>query len=722
MAHRIPPLELWGGVECTIARTGEDWRNQIEETGHDRRAEDIDLIAGLGIRTVRYPILWEAIAPERPDRLDFSWTDERLAMLRERGIEVVGGLLHHGSGPKYTELLDPDFPQKLGDYAARVAERYPWIRRWTPVNEPLTTARFSGLYGHWYPHRRDYGSFLRALANQCLGTLEAMRAIRSVIPKAELLQTEDLGKTFSTGPLRSQAAHENERRWLSLDLLCGRVDERHALWKFLRGAGVRLPELDSLRTGEGRPDLLGINHYLTSERFLDHRLYLYPGHRPGGNGRDTYVDAEAVRVKRLEADTGIGPRLREAWHRYNIPIAVAEVHHGCTRDEQLRWFAEVWRTASALRDEGIDLRAVTLWSLFGNVDWRFLLTRREGLYDTGAYDIRSGSPRPTIVAKAAAAFARDQAFDHPALDSPGWWRRPPRLYRWSGRCKPLGWQGRKLLITGATGTLGNAFARICEDRALPFCLTGRAELDLCDKGSVTAALERHRPWAVINTAAYVRVGDAEREPEACMAANAEGAEKLARACEAAGIPLVTFSSDLVFDGSADRAYDEADPLSPTCVYGESKAEAERRVLATGADALIIRTSAFFGPWDQYNFAWDVLARLARGEPVEACSRTLVSPTYVPDLCHAALDLLIDGETGLWHLANPGSASWHEFARLVAEGAGYDPALVIERNAPRRSSTVLTSRRGIMMRGFESALGDWLAQVAATDRATAVAAE
>ncbi|HEX8639692.1 MAG TPA: SDR family oxidoreductase [Allosphingosinicella sp.] len=722
MAHRTPPLEMWGGVECTIARIGDDWRNQSEETGHERRAEDIDLIAGLGIRTVRYPILWEKIAPEGPDRLDFSWTDDRLARLREHGIKVIGGLLHHGSGPKYTELLDPDFPKKLGEFAARVAERYPWIEMWSPVNEPLTTARFSALYGHWYPHRRDYSAFLRALINECLGTLEAMRGIRAAVADAQLVQTEDLGKTFSTAPLRYQAAHENERRWLSLDLLCGRVDERHPFWSYLCGAGVSFGQLDALRSGEAKPDLLGINHYLTSERFLDHRLYLYPGHAPGGNGRDTYIDAEAVRVKRLEPDTGIGPRLREAWERYNIPIAVTEVHHGCHRDEQLRWFAEVWDTAGRLRREGMDLRAVTIWSLFGNVDWRFLLTERNGFYDTGAYDTRSGTPRPTIIAKAASAYARGESLDHPVLDSPGWWRRPPRLYPWSGRCKPLEGDGRKLLITGATGTLGNAFARICADRALPYCLTSRAELDLCDDTSIAAALEDSRPWAVINTAGYVRVPDAEREPDACMAANAEGAEKLARACASAGIPLVTFSSDLVFDGSKGEPYDESDPVGPACVYGASKAEAERRVLDSGANALVIRTSAFFGPWDRYNFAWHVLDRLTRGERVKACAHTAVSPTFVPDLCHAALDLLIDGETGLWHLANDGNVTWHQFARLVAEGAGYDPDLIAEKSAPSRTGTVLTSRRGLMLRSFDAALADWLCEVAHREEAEAVAAE
>ncbi len=169
--QRRSPLELWGGAECTIVRLGEEYRDQSVETGHRDRRDDIERMAQLGLTTVRFPILWEAVAPERPDRLDFAWTDDRLAMLRERGIKVIGGLLHHGSGPKYTDLLDPDFARKLADFAARVATRYPWIETWTPVNEPLTTARFSGLYGLWYPHGRDYPTFLRALVNRVHGNI-----------------------------------------------------------------------------------------------------------------------------------------------------------------------------------------------------------------------------------------------------------------------------------------------------------------------------------------------------------------------------------------------------------------------------------------------------------------------------------------------------------------------------------------------------------------------
>ena len=106
----------------------------------------------------------------------------------------------------------------------------PWIDRYTPVNEPLTTARFSGLYGHWHPHRRSVRSFLRVLVNQCAGIRLAMAEIRKINPEACLVQIEDIGKAFATSPLRRQADYENQRRWLSLDLLSGRVDAEHPWW------------------------------------------------------------------------------------------------------------------------------------------------------------------------------------------------------------------------------------------------------------------------------------------------------------------------------------------------------------------------------------------------------------------------------------------------------------------------------------------------------------
>jgi dTDP-4-dehydrorhamnose reductase len=228
---------------------------------------------------------------------------------------------------------------------------------------------------------------------------------------------------------------------------------------------------------------------------------------------------------------------------------------------------------------------------------------------------------------------------------------------------------------------------------------------------------------VINTAGYVRVAEAENDAERCFRENALGAEVLAQACADAGIPLVTFSSDLVFDGSLGRPYVESDSVNPATVYGASKAEAERRVLAAHDKALVIRTSAFFGPWDRYNFVWSILNTLSRGDGVEA-SADVVSPTYVPDLVNTSLDLLIDGGTGLWHMANLGEVSWRDLAAIAAERAGFDPGLVAEAGNGPALGTALATERGILMPGLESALDRFFAdnEIEWSDEALKLAAE
>ncbi len=707
-----PPLELWGGVECSVVRIGDEYRNQVVETGHSARFDDLDAMIGLGVKAVRYPILWETVAPETPTELDFSWHDKRLEHLRQRGIKVIAALVHHGSGPRYTSLLDPKFPDLLADYAAKVARRYPWIDYWNPVNEPMTTARFSCLYGHWHPHLTDIDATFRALVNQCLAIKRSIEAIRKVVPNAKLLPTEDIGKTFATDPLQHQADHENDRRWLTFDLLAGRVVPGHPLYRWLRNKAASEEVLAELATGAATPDLIGFDHYLTSERYLDHRVERFPNVQPGSNGHQTYVDVEAVRVAKLSKQLGPRFRLKETWDRYNIPIVITEVHHGCTRDEQVRWLHQVWTEAEAARREGVDLRAVTLWAVFGMMDWRSLLTRREGAYDVGCFDTRSEVPRPTLLAKTASQLGRGETIDHPVLDLPGWWKRPGRTHARSRydmlpRCATRA--ARPILITGATGTLGKAFARICAHRGLKHILSTRADVDITDDKSIAAAIERHKPWAIINTAGFVRTWEADEKFDECLAINATGPELLGRACKAAGLPLATFSSDLVFDGKLGRAYVEPDEPAPACAYGKSKAEAETRLLAIDSDALIIRTSAFFGPWDRYNFLFDTIEKLRRGEEVVASDRTIVSPTYVPDLFHATLDLLLDGERGIWHLTNQGAISWHELAREAAFAAHLDKdqvRLVRVADDTEAVDTSLTSGRGLLLRPLDEALRDF----------------
>ncbi len=723
------PLELWGGHECTVNRVKDRWFDQTIRTGHQDRPEDLQRFADLGLKALRYPILWERISPDAADQANWTWTDERLSEIRRLGMKPIAGLVHHGSGPRYTHLLDDSFAPGLARHARAVAERHPWIEDWTPVNEPLTTARFSALYGHWYPHARDEGAFFAALLNEIDATRLSMKAIREINPRARLIQTEDLGHTFATPPLAHQAAYENERRWLCWDLLTGTLDAESPMTRRLENLGLG-DRLRAIMDDPCPPDVIGVNHYLSSERLLDHRLDRYHRHTWGGNTRDPYADVEAVRAV-APGPLGLERLLDLTWERYGLPLAVTECHNGCTRDEQMRWLMQTWETAGRLRERGVPVEAVTVWSLLGSIDWNSLLTKDHGHYEVGVYDIRAPeTPRPTAMVDLCHHLATDEGDPPPAAIGPGWWERdvryayqpiwlderPAPRRRWTAG----GREPQPLLITGATGTLGQAFARACEHRGLAYALTCRRELDLSSSASIEAALDAVRPWAVVNTAGWVRVDNAEVETDACFEANGLGVERLVAACAERGIRLMGFSSDLVFDGMKGEPYVESDLPHPLNVYGQSKMFAETAMRDAGAIGLIVRTAAFFSASDPHNFAQAVVRELSLGRPFHAAQDAVVSPTYVPDLVEAALDLLIDGETGVRHLANAGAMSWAEFGRAIAQAVGLDPRLVIGRAAssfgwpaPRPAHVALTTERGALMPTLESAIARYAESVKPT---------
>jgi len=709
------PLELWGGHEMTLNRVGSRFFDQTARTGHQCRVDDIDLFASLGITNLRYPILWERTAPVSNESCDFSWSDERLNRIRALGMRPIVGLLHHGSGPIYTDLLASDFPTEFATFARRVAQRYPWVQDWNPINEPLTTARFSCLYGLWYPHQRSEETCLRALINQVDAVRLAMQEIRTVIPGARLIQTEDLGFCHAPRSLTAEADFENQRRWLTWDLLSGVVVPGHPLWRRIAGYGLEA-RLLSLAADPCFPDVIGVNHYLTSERFIDNRTELYPG--VGHAAEGPFVNVEAVRVLK-QGPIGISALLEQAWERYGTVLAVTECHNGCSREEQIRWILEIWDSAQRLRQRNVPVAAVTAWSLLGSYDWNHLVTMDVGDYESGAFDIRSGKPRPTAVARLLRSLSASQEPRLLGLGSAGWWRREERLTYpppgdlaveiiRAGTVRRVG--ERPILITGKTGTLGKAFARACLRRGLPHVLTGREVLLLEDQAGARAAIHRLQPSAVINAAGLVAIDRAEAEPAHCLSSNADGPENLARLCIDYDIPLVTFSSDQVFDGCKGSSYVEGDALNPLNAYGHSKAEADRRVMALGGRTLVVRTAAFFSPYDSYNFAVGALHCINSGRELHAARDQYISPTYVPDLVDAVLDLLIDEETGVWHLANQGRVSWASFAKLLAARANMDgryvvpvPGAELNGQARRPADVTLTSTRSSMLASLDSAI-------------------
>ena len=173
---------------------------------------------------------------------------------------------------------------------------------------------------------------------------------------------------------------------------------------------------------------------------------------------------------------------------------------------------------------------------------------------------------------------------------------------------------------------------------------------------------------------------------------------------------MTFSSDLIFDGAKKTAYNENDIAKPLNIYGISKANGEQVVRKVNPGSLIIRTSAFFGPWDRYNFVYTILNSLENERSYSVVKNVIVSPTYVPDLANTAMDLFIDEEQGIWHLSNEGMLSWADFASVIADRGGYKKSNLLFKSldemgwkAQRPLNSALKSERGIKLPVLENAL-------------------
>jgi dTDP-4-dehydrorhamnose reductase len=500
------------------------------------------------------------------------------------------------------------------------------------------------------------------------------------------------------------------------------------LWDWLTTAGQASDsELMWFADNPCPPDLIGVNHYITSERFLDERLERYPNRFHGGNGIHAYADIEAARCL-ASPPPGLPQLLHEVWTRYGTPLAVTEVHIDASREDHLRWFHDVWTACAAARKQGVDIEAITAWALFGSFDWNCLLTQANGYYEAGVFDVRGSQVRATAVAALVNQLASGKTADHPVLNQPGWWLREDRFF-----CDPaeavqlkgsisqasMPQPAKPVLICGATGSLGRAFARLCKRRGLAFILLSRQDVDIAEPETVAKALDHFRPWAVINAAGYVRVDDAESDAQRCFRENTVGPEVLATACALRNIALVIFSSDLVFAGEAIQPYLETDSLGPLNTYGHSKAEAEIKVQAAHPAPLIVRSSAFFGPWDAYNFVTTTLDTLAGGRLLRVADDIVVSPTYIPDLVNATLDLLIDRASGIWHLTNGCAMTWADLAIKTAEIGVCDASLILRCSndslklpAARPAYSALTSQRGFMMPSLDNAFDRYLAERAA----------
>jgi len=363
LANLTSPDAFWWavGIEDTFITapwpaTGRTL-DEYELTGHYQRWEaDLDLIASLGVRHVRYGIPWHRIQPE-PGRWDWALADGPLERLLDHGIEPIVDLVHYGL-PAWLDgaYLAPDFPQRMADYAGRVAARYRGrIRLYTPLNEPRVTAWYCGKLGWWPPYRRGWRGFVAVMEQVCRGICLSMEALRAVDARIVPMHVDATDLYVSADPgLADEVARRQNIVFLALDLVAGRVDADHPLRAWLADNGLGDDALAWFQAHAGALPAIGMNLYPMFTRKVLSR------------------DARGLRIRMPYASAGLITDLGRLYHqRYGCPLWISETASVGAVRRRRAWLDDSLAAVRGLRAEGVPLVGYTWWPLFALVTWGY---------------------------------------------------------------------------------------------------------------------------------------------------------------------------------------------------------------------------------------------------------------------------------------------------------------------------------------------------------------
>ena len=274
----------------------------------------------------------------------------------------------------------------------------------------------------------------------------------------------------------------------------------------------------------------------------------------------------------------------------------------------------------------------------------------------------------------------------------------------------------RVMVIGGTGLLGKALSHEwTEEEVVAF---GSKDVDIRSVAQVESAVRDNRPDWIVLAAAYTDVDGCETNRELAFEVNTQGALTVARTAAINGSRLLFLSSDYVFDGHKTTPYETSDPLSPQCVYGESKARAEIGIREVLSECCIVRTSWVFGVGGKC-FP-DTILKLAETQGrLDVVADQRGCPTYTIDLARAIIELCRKNAAGTIHATNQDACSWFDFATEIIRESGLNTRVLpttsdkFVRPAKRPAYSVLSNaslhRFGVTMPTWQDALKRYLAE-------------
>ena len=255
------------GVEDTFVpqtRPGERALDEYDLMQHYRFWErDFELCAESGATMLRWGIPWYRVNPAQ-GQWEWDWLDRAIDKLDELGIDLIADLIHYGT-PLWleNEFAHPDYPARVAEYAAAVAERYAGrIKHYTPANEPLLNTMYSGEFGHWPPYLTGDTGFVTVLRGISRGIVETQAAITSVDSASDFVHVEASFRFAGDVDAHEEVVeHLRHRAYVVQDLVMGRIDAAHPLARFLSVNGFTDDDLTWALQNTAQPDVVGVNYY-----------------------------------------------------------------------------------------------------------------------------------------------------------------------------------------------------------------------------------------------------------------------------------------------------------------------------------------------------------------------------------------------------------------------------------------------------------------------------